>query len=394
MAAAVTAAKAEAPAKAANMMTRRENFLATLRHQPHERLPAAFVIDNMNYPYGCSNAIFDPARCFEVGHSVKFQRRLGLDVLIRISPTGISETAASQYWREDSAGGSICETPIGNLHAGARAGPGQPMLHNGAELLLKQPEDFDTLAWLIERSRYEIVESELQQAQSDLHEIGPDGVLYVNPPSTAVMDAVRTWCGISAFVFALMDHPDKVERLLQVATDRACEQWELISRWHPASILTLWDDATTSLISRDIFATHCVPALKRYADICHQHGKTLVNHTCGKFRGIADLYAIAEQDAIDWLAVPPTGDMTLRLAEEMWRGKVVPMVAPDPSIVRNGTPEAVRDHLIGILDPADRSNVIVLLPCPQGTPLTNARTLALTLAERYGARLDGDLLLG
>lgn len=375
------------------MMTRRDNFLATLRRQPHERMPASLVIDNMNYPDGFPKEIFDPAQCYEVEHSVQFQRRLGLDVLIRISPTGIRETAASRYWRKDPlAGGSICETPVGILHSGAPSRPGQPMLINGMELLLKKDEDFDTLAWLFEQERYEIVEDELQQAQSHLDLIGSDGVLYVNPPCTAVMDAVRSWCGIEALVFTLMDHPDKVERLLQVATERYCEQWEMIGRLHPASILTFWDDATTSLISRDIFSRHCLPALKRYADICHKHGKTLVNHTCGKIRSFADLYAVAEQDAIDWLAMPPTGDMTPSIAEEMWHGRIVPMIAPDPAILRMETPEKVRSHLIDILDHANRSNVIVLLPCPQGTPRENAIIMAQTLAERYGARLEGDLL--
>jgi hypothetical protein len=31
------------------MMTRRQKFLKTLRHEPHERLPAYLVIDNFNY---------------------------------------------------------------------------------------------------------------------------------------------------------------------------------------------------------------------------------------------------------------------------------------------------------------------------------------------------------
>lgn len=375
------------------MMTRRENFLAALRHQPHERMPAAFVIDDMNYPDGFPKKVFDPARCYEAEHSVQFQRRLGLDVLFRGAATGIKETGANKYWREDPVGGSICETPVGNLHMGAPARPGQPMLERAHELVLKKPEDFDTMTWLYEQRRYEVVEADLQNARRCLDLVGPDGVIYTNPPSTALMIAIRGWCGIEAFVYALMDHPDKVERLLRVATERYCVQWDLICRLNPASIMTFWDDATTSLISRDLFATYCVPALKRYADICHKYGKILVNHTCGRIRGFADLYAVAEQDAIDWLAVPPTGDMTLPLAEEMWQGKVVPMVAPDPAIIRNLTADDVRDHLIEILDQANLANVIVILPCPQGAPQVNSRILARTLAERYGVQLAGDLLL-
>ncbi len=206
------------------------------------------------------------------------------------------------------------------------------------------------------------------------------------------MNAVRSWAGIQGFVFTLYDFPQKVENLLAVVMERYCEQYELICRTTPAEVLVFWDDATTSLLSRDMFMKYSLPNLKRYADICHRHDKILVNHTCGQIRGFADLYALAEQDAIDWLAVPPTGDMSLSLAEQMWQNRVIPMVTPDPEVVRYGSPEKVRSHLIEMLDGADISKIVVLLPCPQGTPIENARLLAQTLAERYGARLEGDLL--
>jgi hypothetical protein len=141
-----------------------------------------------------------------------------------------------------------------------------------------------------------------------------------------------------------------------------------------------------------MFNKYSVPSLKRYADISHKYNKILVNHTCGKIRGFADLYAVAEQDAIDWLAVPPTGDMTLALAEQMWGGKVVPMVTPDPGVLRYGDLEKVYSYLIDMLDNIDTSKIILMLPCPQGTPMETARLLAHTAAERYGSRFDGDLL--
>ena len=85
-------------------MTRRENFLRTLRREPHEYLPAAFVLDNMNFPGGFAGE-FDPERAFVVEHGVGFQRRLGLDVLFRIAPSGLTETAAAGFYRADPAGG-------------------------------------------------------------------------------------------------------------------------------------------------------------------------------------------------------------------------------------------------------------------------------------------------
>ena len=374
------------------MLSRRQNFLATLRKEPHDYMPAAFVIDNMNYPGGLPKDVFDVARCFEIEHSIQFQLRLGLDVLFRLSPNGIRETATGHFWRNDPAGGRICQTPVGILHSDAPAAPGAPMLISGREVLLKTPEDYDTLAWLFEHHRYEIDESAIAECQRQLDLIGDEGVLYVNPPASAIMDAVRSWSGIQEFVFTLYDFPEKVENLLAVVMERYCEQYELISRTTPAEVLVFWDDATTSLLSRDMFIKYSLPNLKRYADICHRHDKILVNHTCGKIQGFADLYASAEQDAIDWLAVPPAGDISLSLAEQMWQGKVTPMITPDPVVVRYGAPEEVRSHLIEMLDGTDISRIVVLLPCPQGTPIENARLLAQTLAERYGTRLGGDLL--
>jgi len=371
------------------MLSRRQNFLKTLRKEPHDYMPAAFVIDNMNFPGSLPKDVFDVGRAFDIEHSIQFQRRLGLDVMFRISPTGIRETATGGFWRDDPSGGRICETPIGTLHSDSPALRGTSMLCGGREVLLKKPKDYDILAWLFEHHSYDIDESAIALCQHQLDLIGDDGVLYVNPPNSAIMDVVRSWAGIQEFVFTLSDFPDKVENLLNIVADRYCEQHELICRTTPAEILTFWDDATTSLLSRDMFIKYSLPALKRYADISHKYGKILVNHTCGKIRRFADLYA--SQDAIDWLAIPPTGDMTLSIAEQIWHGRVVPMVTPDPETIRYGGPERIISHITGMLDGVDISKVIVLLPCPQGTPIETARLLAQTISERYGTRFDGDL---
>ena len=374
------------------MLSRRQNFLATLRKEPHDYMPAAFVIDNMNYPGSLPKDVFSVERAFDIEHSIQFQKRLGLDVLFRISPSGIRELETADLWRNDPSGGRICETPVGTLHSDSPAQPNAPMLCGGREILLKKPEDYDTLAWVFEHSRYDIDEESVAVCQHQLDLIGDDGVLYVNPPDTAIMDIIRTWAGIQEFVFTLNDFPEKVENLLDIITERYCEQYELICSTTPAEVLTFWDDATTSLLSRDMFSKYSVPGLKRYADICHKYNKILVNHTCGKIRGFADLYAVAEQDAIDWLAVPPAGDMTLSMAEQMWSGKVIPMVTPDPGVLRYGDLEKVYSHLTDMLDNIDTSKIIVLLPCPQGTPIETACLLAQTIAESYGTRFGGDLL--
>jgi len=125
------------------------------------------------------------------------------------------------------------------------------------------------------------------------------------------MDIVRSWAGIQEFVFTLQDFPEKVENLINIVTARYCEQYELICRTTPAKILTFWMMRQRACCPV-IYLSSIAACLKRYADICHKYGKILVNHTCGKIRGFADLYATAEQDAIDWLAIPPTGDMTFR----------------------------------------------------------------------------------
>jgi len=371
------------------MLSRRENFLATLHKRAHDYMPAAFVIDNMNYPGPFPKDVFDVERWTDIEHSTKFQRRLGLDVLFRVSPTGVRETVSDRFWRDDSTGGKIWETPVGNLHSAAPA----PRVALGQEVLLKQPEDYDTWAWILEQHQYELDETAIAECQRHLDVIGQNGVVQVGGcPITPIMDAIRFWAGIEGFVFALCDFPQKVENMLTIAEEKACQIYEMICSSTPAQVLVPWDDATTSLLSRDLLEKYSAPCLKRFADICYRHDKILANHTCGKIRGFADLYAVAEQDAIDWLAVPPTGDMSLELAQQMWQGKVTPMVTPDPERVRYGAREEVGAHLQEMLDGADLSGVIVLLPCPEGTPLENARVLVHILADRYGVRYEGDLL--
>jgi uroporphyrinogen-III decarboxylase len=205
------------------------------------------------------------------------------------------------------------------------------------------------------------------------------------------MDLVRSWAGIEAFAYAIYDFPDKVEALLGAASESYRRMYEMVCDLTPALILVLWDDATTGLLSRSLFERYSVPALKAFAQAAHSRGKILVNHTCGPIRAFADLYVEARQDAVDWLALPPTGDMMPSAVRELWNGKVTPMYAPDPQTVRFAAPETLLGYMKCMLDEADLSNAIVLLPCPQGTPVENARVMACYLSARCGSRFSPTL---
>ena len=111
------------------MLTRRENFLRTLRRQAHDRMPAYLVIDGFNYadrlPAGVDIehvcTFTDPAGIVELS------RYFGLDTLMRITPSPVRielATGRARTWTETSGEGETAtcwETPRGRLRRIARA---------------------------------------------------------------------------------------------------------------------------------------------------------------------------------------------------------------------------------------------------------------------------------
>ena len=371
------------------MLTRRENFLKTLRRQPHDWMPSYYALDPFNYPNDLPTEIATAVSTYSpVETMVEAMKYMGLDVLVRLSPgivTGKNGPRGEQM--EGGKSKTIWTTPYGEMDAlavpSAEAGTAFTIVHP-----VKEMADYDKLMWLMETEEYTLVEANIPEVQRWIDVVGDSGICYANGPSTPIMELTRSWTGLQEFVFHLMEDQERVERALDAMAEVNCRHMEMLAANTPCEVIVFWDDCNSLYLSKNMFAQYSLPVLQRYADICHKHGKILVNHTCGRINAFLDLYAQTRNDSIDWLTPPTTGDVLPAEAMKHFDGKITPMIAPQPSVFRNESPQSVAAHIRELLADVDPLKVIAMLPLPIGSPIENAKMATRVLTEEFGVPLN------
>lgn len=367
------------------MLTRRENFLHALRRQPHDRMPAYFVLDSFNYPVGLPEELAKAAGAFTpIEMVVEAQKYTGLDVVVRITPSPVKMKYAPRMEQlENGNVSAVWTTPRGEMRSlivpSVDSSSAFPVEHP-----IKELKDYDELMYLLETQEYSVDEAQIVEAQRHKDVLGDHGIAYANGPSTPIMDVARTWAGLQDFVFHMMEDPERIDRVLNRMAENYFVWMEMLAKHTPYDVIVIYDDCNTLYLSRNMFAQYSLPVLQRYSEICHKYGKIFVNHTCGRINAFLDMYAQTGNDSIDWLTPAPTGDVSPANAMKHFDGKMVPMLTPVPSVLRNESPESVVAHLRWMLDQVDTSKVIMMVPPPLGSPIENAKAAGRLLIEDYG----------
>ena len=373
-------------------MTRRENFLRALRRQPHDYPPAYFPIDNFNLPGGLPAGLIDRDRLAAYDNPeqiVEASRFLGLDAVVRITPSVVTSSSAPVVRDlEEGRQETVWHTSRGALRQVAEASQ-----TGETRFIIEHPvrelQDYERLLALLESTTFAVSSTGISESGRYLQTVRADGIAYAVGPATPIMDLTRSWVGLERFVYHQADEPGLVGTVLDAMAERAFQQYELIAEHTPCEVMVLWDDANALSLSRSLFERYSLPVLRRYAEITHRHGKILVNHTCGKIDAFLDLYAQTGNDAIDWLTPPPTGDVEPRRARDVLGNRLAVQMALLPAVLRYGSAAEVSAHAERILSEwrsasstGDGDGFVLMAPTPNGTPAENVQAVVRVLAER------------
>jgi uroporphyrinogen-III decarboxylase len=373
------------------VLTRRDNFLKTLKHQSHERIPAFFVIDGFNLPQPLPEGLDLPAITgfSDIAGLVELSKYYGLDTLLRITPSVISTTISphetrlgngltSQTWR----------TPKGDLQ-GITAQSAEANTVFTIEHPIRELEDYEKLYALFEQDELAVNYDNIAVSRKQLEMVGEEGIAYTVGPATPIMDLTRSWAGLDHFIYHLADAPGVVESVLERMAEQYYRQYELIAANSPCEVIVFWDDVNSLYLSPRMFQKYSLPVQRRFAEIAHRYGKLLVNHTCGKIAAYLGLFGETGVDAVDWVTPAPSGDVEPHQVQACWGERITMMLAVVPELMRNGSPDQVEAHLHDLLNGLDlQLNLVFMVPAPIGTPLANARRAVQVLCRDYGVPLN------
>jgi len=247
-------------------------------------------------------------------------------------------------------------TPVGSIYLDEKREPGVEQWHAlrswrdvspwQTERLIKGPEDYKVLKYMVENTEYIPYYFPIEQAMDWL---GDDGVVISklrqhSPMQTLMID----WIGSEGGRFFIhhAKYPDLVEDLYRAISKSREPLYEIAAK-SPAPITNCGDNIDGVLVNPKLFQKYFMPEYEKQAKVLHEHGKLMAVHMDGRVGVLKDLIAKTPIDIVEALHPPPMGDLPIGEALSLWKDKVV--WAGFPGSVYSLGPEAVKKHALNLL---------------------------------------------
>ncbi len=365
-------------------MTSKERILCALAREETDRFPWAPLIDGYYLSY-----LATLGYRADVADAV---RMVGADIIERHVPAcRFSHTGPVTYHQEETGDGTVIarfETPVGILTQVSE-------LIHGSEtyrkFLIENLEDVSIMQYVEEHKQLAPSYEPVETAQA---RIGEDGIATVSASSTPLATLSEMHMGLERFVYMLYDHTAEMEALMSVMHENNKQEHAILAR-SPSPVVFMYEDTSTTTISRDLYQRYCRSQIDDYAAIVQREGKPYIVHMCGKLKGLADLIGATAMDGVDSLCPPTTGDLWAHEALTLWPDKVV-VGGLEPAYLERASVPEVRAYVLRVLENAAPGRGLVLSTgdaTAYGTPLENLRAVT-EVVQRFNMSLGAETTTG
>lgn len=187
------------------------------------------------------------------------------------------------------------------------------------ENMIKKPEDYDVVEYIIENTKFTPT---YDQYIAYDREIGDDGLPLVGIGADPMYQIMREYLGYEKIYFEMVDHPDKIERLLKVLTHKAKEM-QKIALESPARMILHGEHFDSMMTPPPIFEEYFKPYFKEFSDLLHSKGKILVCHADADSSLLLDLIKDSGFDMAEVFTTAPMVPCTLEQARKAWGNDVI-----------------------------------------------------------------------
>jgi len=349
-------------------MTRREGILAASQGKQADRLP-----------------FFHFWRHSQVGWAERECRNRGMGVCwVRPCCTEVMHGVEVTETRSAGALAHITyTTPVGSVSVTEKREPGVGQWHGNrswqdvspwqTERMIKGPEDYPVVQYMVEHTEYVPDYFPLEQAADWL---GDDGLVICTLAHSPMQMLMIDWVGSEGgrFFYHYQDHPDLVVGLYE-ALCRSREPWYEIAAKSPAPIVLCGDNIDGVLVTPHLFQEYFMPVYEAQARVLHANNKLMAVHMDGRLNSLKHLIAETEIDLVEAFHPPPMGDLSVSEALVEWPDKAVWVGFPG-SVYAMGPEETRRytSDLLNDLAPGER----VVLEASTENQVSNENLLALT----------------
>ena len=335
-------------------MTRHDRILSASRRQPTDRLP-----------------FFHFWRHSQIGWAEREARNRGMGICWnrpccaeKIHDAEITDKQISV--RGETLHKRTYDTPVGSVWVTEKREPGTGQWHGNrswndvspwqTERLIKEPEDYEVVKFMVEHTEYVPDPFPLEQAMDWL---GGDGVVICHLPHSPMQTLMIDWVGSESgrIFYHLEDHREVVEDLYTALCKKRRELHAIAAK-SPAPIVLCGDNVDGVLVTPSLFERYFMPVYKQQAEVLHANGKLMAVHMDGRLKVLKDLIARTSIDIIEAVHPPPMGDLPVSEALAAWPDKSI--WVGFPSAIYDLGREATRDFTLDLLRDAGTGERLVV----------------------------------
>jgi hypothetical protein len=349
-------------------MTRRERLMAASTGQRADKLP-----------------FFHYWRHSQVGWAERECRNRGMG-MNWLRPCYVETVHGLEVSEKADRGGGwrrIYTTPVGSVSSVERREPGTGQWHGSrswkdispwtTERLIKGPEDYRVMKWMVEHTEYAADYFPIEQAMDWL---GEEGVVISSLPHSPMQTLMIDWVGSEGgrFFYHYEDHRELVEELYQALCANRAPMYEIAAK-APAPVVACGDNIDAVLVNPRLFERYMMPVYEEQGRILHAQGKLMAVHIDGRVKVLRELVARTPIDIVEALHPPPMGDLSLADALQAWPDKAIWVGFPGDIYLLG--PQATREYALDLLRQAGTGERVAIAMSTENL-VSNENLLALT----------------
>lgn len=322
-------------------MTHRDRILAALRGEPPDHLPWVPRLLLWYNAHRHQGTLPSKYRGFSLR---EIERDLGMGTPAREGKIFEEKLKGVEIETRKKGNETLTEyrTPVGNLSTLYRESEQlqeQEIQGQEIEHLIKGPDDYPIMEYLIEQTEYVPTFEEFSRYDQEIGEDGLPLVLIGDCPMNRLM---RELVGYNQVFFHLADHPAQVESLLAAMEEKQQQMWKIAAQ-SPATLFLYGLHFDSQMTPPPLFRKYFLPHFQAFNRLMHQHGKYVAFHSDADTSLLLDLLLEAEYDCADTFTCAPMVKVTLKEARAAW-GKRIAIWGGIPSILL-GPPFSEREFL-------------------------------------------------
>jgi len=219
-------------------------------------------------------------------------------------------------------------------------------------------DDYAPLVYLFDHIE---VEPDYKGIARLMDETGEDALVVANGsmPGSPMQYIMRDLMDMNTFYFQTADNPERLASLAD-AVGGYFERIMPLAAGCPADVVLFGANMDETITYPPFYETHIMPWIRRFADMAHDRGKSVLIHADGENRGLFRLYRESGIDVLEAVATSPMTKSDIREVLELSEGMTV--WGGIPSVVlMPGFPERDFERFIeNTLDAAGKRSRFIL----------------------------------